>query len=89
MTGDKLLIQDLLLRGIVGLNDWEREKKQDILINMTMFADISAAAESDNIEDATNVITVGISCQMRKPHMMLIGSDTYSNGAITEACATL
>lgn len=35
------------------------------------------------------VITVGNSCQIRKPHMMLIGRDKYSKGAITDACATL
>ena len=28
---DKIIVKDLLLRGIIGLNDWEREKPQDIL----------------------------------------------------------
>lgn len=58
MTGDKLLIQDLLLRGIVGLNDWEREKKQDILINLTVFVDTRAAGESDDVEDSLNYRTL-------------------------------
>ena len=50
MTDDKLLINDLLVRGIVGLNDWEREKKQDILINLTVFVDTRAAGESDDVK---------------------------------------
>lgn len=54
MTDDKLLINDLLVRGIVGLNDWEREKKQDILINLRVFVDTRAAGESDDVEDSLN-----------------------------------
>lgn len=55
---DQVQIKDLLLRGIIGINDWEREKKQDILINITMFGDLRAAGESDRIEDAINYRTV-------------------------------
>ena len=31
---DKILIRNLLVRGIVGLNDWERKTQQDILVNL-------------------------------------------------------
>ena len=58
MTGDRLVINDLLLRGIVGLNEWEREKKQDILINLTIFVDTRAAGESDDIGDSLNYRTL-------------------------------
>lgn len=51
---DKILIKDLLLRGIIGINPEERVNKQDILINMVIFADIRKAAASDNIADAVN-----------------------------------
>ena len=53
-TMDKILIKDLLLRGIVGINPDERVNKQDILINMVLFADIRPAAASDDIADAVN-----------------------------------
>jgi FolB domain-containing protein len=46
---DKTFIKDLLVRGIIGIRDWEREKPQDILINVTVFSDITRAAETDNI----------------------------------------
>ena len=51
---DKIIIRDLLLRGIIGINPDERVKQQDILINMVIFADIRRAAASDAIEDAVD-----------------------------------
>ena len=51
---DKVIIKDLLLRGIIGINDRERVNKQDILINIVMVADTRAAAASDDIADAFN-----------------------------------
>ena len=55
---DKIIIRDLLLRGIIGINPEERVKKQDILINMVIYADIRKAAESDSIEDAVDYKTI-------------------------------
>ncbi len=49
---DRILVRDLLARGIIGLNDWEREKRQDILINMELYVDARAAARSDAIADS-------------------------------------
>jgi FolB domain-containing protein len=55
---DKIFIKDLLLRGIIGINDDERVNKQDILINITIFADTRPAAVSDDIKDAVNYRTI-------------------------------
>ena len=51
---DKVFIKDLLVRGIIGIRDWEREKAQDILINITVYTDTVPAAESDNISDCVD-----------------------------------
>lgn len=51
---DKILIKDLLVRGIIGIHDWEREKKQDILINIVMEADCQPAGRSDDFHDAVD-----------------------------------
>lgn len=51
---DKIIIRDLLLRGIIGINPDERVNKQDILINMVLYTDISRAAATDDIENAAN-----------------------------------
>ena len=58
MTKDQIIIKDLLLRGIIGINDWEREKKQDILVNIILSADLRQAGESDRIEDCVNYRTI-------------------------------
>ena len=55
---DKIIVKDLLLRGIIGLNDWEREKPQDILINLTLFTDMRAAGQSDDAADVLNYRTI-------------------------------
>ena len=55
---DKIIIRDLLLRGIIGINPDERVKLQDILINIVIWADIRKAAASDAIEDAVDYKTI-------------------------------
>ena len=55
---DQIVIRDLLVRGIVGINDDERTKPQDVLVDITMWADTRAAAASDDIEDAVNYRTI-------------------------------
>ncbi len=51
---DKVIIKDLIARGIIGINDWEREKPQEILINIVAFTDTRQAAQSDDIEDCVD-----------------------------------
>ena len=36
---DQIQIKNLLLRTIIGINDEERRNRQDVLINLTLFAD--------------------------------------------------
>lgn len=55
---DRVFITDLLARGIIGVNNWEREKPQDILINIVVYTDTGAAAESDNLADCVNYRTL-------------------------------
>ncbi len=47
---DRVYVRDLHLRCVIGINDWERKIKQDVVINMVLFADLSEAAASDNID---------------------------------------
>lgn len=55
---DQILIKDLLLRTIVGINPEERRDRQDVLINITLYADTRPAGHSDAIEDAVNYRTI-------------------------------
>jgi FolB domain-containing protein len=51
---DKVFIKNLVARGIIGVNDWEREQPQEILINITVFSDTRRAAASDNLSDCVD-----------------------------------
>jgi FolB domain-containing protein len=58
MGEDRIHISDLMLRAIIGVNDWERAERQDVLLNITLFGDLRAAGESDKIDDTINYRTV-------------------------------
>lgn len=55
---DKIKIKDLLVRGIVGINPEERQNKQDILINITLFIDRCKNYNDDNIDTVVNYETL-------------------------------
>ena len=55
---DRILIKDLEVTGIIGINPEERVTPQTILINAALWVDTRPAAESDDIRDAANYRTV-------------------------------
>ena len=55
---DKVIIKNLLARGIIGINEWERKRAQNILINLTLFTDTRRAGETDQINDCVNYSTM-------------------------------
>ncbi len=58
MELDRVFIRDLLVRGIVGINPEERTNRQDIVVNVTMWADTRGAGASDDIAGAVNYRTI-------------------------------
>jgi D-erythro-7,8-dihydroneopterin triphosphate epimerase len=55
---DEIRINGLFLRTIIGINDDEREHKQDVCINLALAVDTRPAARSDEIDDAVNYRTI-------------------------------
>lgn len=52
---DRIYIRDLALRCIIGIFDFERDNKQDVVINVTLDClPFTAAAASDSIDDAVD-----------------------------------
>ncbi len=47
-------ITDLHLRAIIGNNPWERDKKQDVIINITIDFDATKASKSDKLKDTVD-----------------------------------
>ncbi|HOX24513.1 MAG TPA: dihydroneopterin aldolase [Candidatus Krumholzibacteria bacterium] len=55
---DRIEIKNLLVRGILGVKAEEREKRQDILVNLELAADLRPAAVSDDLERSVNYRSV-------------------------------
>jgi len=51
---DRIYIRDLASRCIIGIYDEERREKQDIIINITLYADLRRACESDDVKDTVD-----------------------------------
>ena len=51
---DKIFIKNLKIRAILGVNDWERETPQDILVTVTAQTDTRPAARTDDIADCVD-----------------------------------
>jgi FolB domain-containing protein len=49
---DRIIIQGLLVRCVLGIDDEERREMQDVLITVALHADLRKAGESDRVEDA-------------------------------------
>ncbi len=49
---DKLYLSDIQCKCIIGINDWERTKKQEVIINICLYSDLSRPSLSDDISDA-------------------------------------
>lgn len=74
MALDRIHIRDLSTVGIVGIKPDERVTPQEILINVTMWADTSSAAASDSIDDTVNYRTIAkaIIAHVRAGNPMLV-----------------
>ena len=57
-TWDQIHIRDLHLRCVIGIYEDERRTKQDVMINVTLYADCRAAGQSDRIEDTVDYKTI-------------------------------
>jgi FolB domain-containing protein len=51
-------ITDLKLRVIIGVEDWERKAKQDVIINIKFDFDAGKACVNDNIQDTLDYKTL-------------------------------
>ena len=51
---DRIHIRDLAARCIVGINPDERVNKQDVVINLTLHADLRKAGQTDDIADTVD-----------------------------------
>ncbi len=55
---DKVIIRNIHARGIIGINDWERQIPQDILINIDLYTVERPVGTADNISEAVDYRSV-------------------------------
>lgn len=49
MFDDRITIDRLLVRAVIGLNEWERQAKQDVLVSAVLFLDLAPTGRADNV----------------------------------------
>ena len=82
---DRIHIRDLHLRCIIGVNDDERRVRQDVLINVTLHADLRQPCRSDRVADTVDYKTTkqGIVALVEASSCFLI---EHLAECIAEAC---
>jgi 7,8-dihydroneopterin aldolase/epimerase/oxygenase len=70
----KLFIKDLRVQTIIGTKKWERQKKQNVIINIEMEFDGEKAAQTDSIAHTINYerVIMRIINYVEKSHYFLI-----------------
>jgi FolB domain-containing protein len=81
---DEIFIKDLLVQGVIGVYDWEREQPQEILINIRMFTDSRPAAQTDDINDC-----IDYGDMTRKIQLFIKGSIRFTVEALAEDIAEI
>lgn len=81
---DLILINDLLVRCIIGIRDDERKKKQDVLISLVLSVDLRKAGKSDNIKDSVDYAAL-----KKRIMNMAEGSQFFLVEALAEKVAEL
>ena len=66
-TMDRVVIRELLVRCVLGVDAEERREMQDVLISVALYGDLRAAGKSDRLEDAIDYRAVKRrSCSWRR-----------------------
>jgi len=81
---DRVLIEGLEVRTVIGIYDWEREIRQSVRLDLEMAWDIRTAAASDDIADTLDYKAVS------KRLIAFVEASEYGLiEALAEACAAI
>lgn len=70
----RIFIENLRLRTIIGINNWERKEKQDVVINVQLDLDGQTATTRDAIEETLDYkeLTKTIIEEVEQSHFFLL-----------------
>ncbi|MEP4888446.1 MAG: dihydroneopterin aldolase [Aliiglaciecola sp.] len=60
---DKIIIQGLQVKSLIGVYEWEREAKQPLLIDIELSSDLSTAANSDDVKDTFDYAALALAVE--------------------------
>lgn len=81
---DRITIDSLLVRGILGLHAWERKSIQDIIISAVLYADLSPVGRVDTVDQGFNYSDV-----VRRIMVHVENSERYTIEALATDIAGL
>jgi FolB domain-containing protein len=81
---DKTFIENLRIRCIIGVNEWERTTVQEIQVSVEVLSDTRKAALSDNIADCIDYAQLS-----QKIRDLAIGARRFTVEALAEDIAKL
>lgn len=84
MTADRILIEGLSCRCIIGINGDERRERQEVIIDIDLYTDISRPGRTDDIADAVNYREV-----KKKVLSLVESSEFFLVEALAESIARL
>ena len=56
---DTVFISELRVDTVIGIYDWERKIRQDVVIDVEMACDCALAAETDSVDDTLDYKAIG------------------------------
>ncbi|GAA0855360.1 dihydroneopterin aldolase [Aliiglaciecola litoralis] len=62
---DKIIIQGLQVKSLIGLYDWERKAKQALEIDLELVVDLHVAAKSDDVSDTIDYAALALAIEQR------------------------
>ncbi|MDQ6976190.1 MAG: dihydroneopterin aldolase [Mariprofundaceae bacterium] len=81
---DRVLIEGMIVKTIIGIYDWEREIKQPVRLDIEMAWDISTAGKSDNINDTLDYKSVA-----KRLESFILSAEFGLIEALAEHCANI
>jgi FolB domain-containing protein len=79
---DEILIEELLVRCIIGITEEERREKQDVVLDIILRTDTRPAGQSDRFEDAVDYRAI-----KKRVYTMAEASRCYLVEALAEQVA--
>ena len=81
---DQIFINDLVVKCIIGVNPEEREKSQEVIINLVLSVDLRQAEKTDHLAD-----TVSYSSLAKKVISLVEGARRFTVEALAADIAAL